>query len=340
VCLGLLGYKNYICYMKNFGIKFIISCVFSIAGICFLFMKMPLPAAIAFVFAFFLNAKEIKEYGSFFQFINFRVHTLLLGYSVDILAEEGTYWFTLAMFMMSFAGCLRLEFFSTLKIKQNIWIEMLGIISMYGLYFYANFQHPADWEGWALPILPMLLMTFIGKSIIKDGFAKTYQPAQTEKNTELGKKAPLFSLPNVEGDSVSLQDFENKNHVLLIFVRGDWCPTCHIMIRAYEKESERFASKNIIPIGISPDSTEVNKAMMERMGWKNMLLIDSKQEVASKYGVLFTNNNPETKYEVGVPLPASFLIDKNGVMRYMTRSDRAGELLNPSLIFPIIDNLS
>ena len=89
------------------------------------------------------------------------------------------------------------------------------------------------------------------------------------------------------------------------------------MIREYERNRERFTEKNIIPIGISPDSSEVNRGMMERLGWKNMLLADIKQEVAFKYGILFNDNLPETKYEQGIILPASFLIDKNGVLRYM-----------------------
>ncbi|HTF04921.1 MAG TPA: redoxin domain-containing protein, partial [Bacteroidia bacterium] len=89
-----------------------------------------------------------------------------------------------------------------------------------------------------------------------------------------------------------------------------------------------------------PDSTEVNRAMMERLGWKNMLLSDTKQEIATKYGLLFMNNHVESDYETGIALPASFLIDKNGILRYMSRSDRAGEFLSPSLIFPVIDKLS
>jgi peroxiredoxin len=325
--------------MRNFGIKFIISCVFGLAGIGFLIMDLHLSAAIAFILAFFANVGEVKEYGSMYQNINFHINTLLLGYSIDILCGNGTYWYTLCMFFMPLMGVLRLELFKILMVNRHNWIELVGTIAVWGLYVFAGLQHPGDWRGWVLPVLPILFKTYIGLNIFLDK-NKNYKEHEEDDNTVLGKKAPPFSLQDIAGRNVSLSDFENKNHILLIFVRGDWCPTCHIMIRAYETNIDKFKEKNIVPIGISPDTNEVNKAMMERLGWKNMLLTDDKQEVASRYGLLFKGNSIETSYEQGVVLPASFLIDKNGVLRYMSRSDRAGEFLSPSLIFPVIDNLS
>jgi hypothetical protein len=54
-------------------------------------------------------------------------------------------------------------------------------------------------------------------------------------------------------------------------------------------------------------------------------------------------NNPiiETAidYAKGIPLPASFLLDKDGVVRYVSRPDRIGEFLDPTLIFGVLDQL-
>jgi len=327
--------------MKSFGIKFIISAVFTVGAAALILLDQHLYAAIACVVAFFLNVPEVKSHSSVFQFANFRVHTLLLGYSVDFLINDGTFWYTLTMFLMSFAGVLRLELFNVFLVKRYTGVEWFGMISMFAVYIFAGVQHPTEWEGWVFPILPMLFMTYIGTSVViaPGNYARGPRPVSAE-SAQLGKEAPGFVLPDVNGKDVSLDDFKNKHHVLLIFVRGDWCPTCHIMIREYEINRDKFAEKNIIPIGIGPDSTEVNRAMMERLGWKNMLLSDTKQEIATKYGLLFMNNHVESDYETGIALPASFLIDKNGILRYMSRSDRAGEFLSPSLIFPVIDKLS
>jgi peroxiredoxin len=328
--------------MKHFGIKFLVSLPFTAGSVVLLILNQPLYAAIAGLVAFIFNLKEVKDYTSYYQFINFRVCTLTLGYGLDMLLGEGTYWFTAAMFCTSIAGLVRLEFFKNMVTYRHAWVEAIGLLGMYGFYFYANFQHPAQWPGWVLPVFPIAFMTYIGGGIVLGSrtFNKLIIKAEEKDESVLGALAPAFSLEDIEGRKVSLSDFTNKNHVLLIFVRGDWCPTCHIMIRQYEKNSHVFAEKNIIPIGISPDTTEVNKAMMERFGWKNMLLSDPTQEVASKYGILFVDNNAETKYEQGIALPASFLIDRTGVVRYMSRSDNAGEFLSPDLIFPVIEALA
>src|SRR5581483_1953896 len=116
--------------MRNFGIKFIISCVLDLAGIGFLIMELPLPAAITFNLAYFFNVFEVKQYSSMYQNVNFRIHTLLLGYSVDVLCGNGTYWYTLCMFLMPFMGLLRLESFKIFHVNKNNWIELVGAIAV------------------------------------------------------------------------------------------------------------------------------------------------------------------------------------------------------------------
>ena len=71
------------------------------------------------------------------------------------------------------------------------------------------------------------------------------------------------------------------------------------------------------------------------------MLSDEGQRTAMVYGVQLKeyDNDFAEKYEEGIPLPASFLIDKTGVVRYVSRPDKVGEFLNPSLIFPIIEEL-
>jgi len=41
---------------------------------------------------------------------------------------------------------------------------------------------------------------------------------------KVGDKAPEFSLPNQDGETISLQDLVNKGAVIITFYRGVWCP--------------------------------------------------------------------------------------------------------------------
>lgn len=323
----------------NFGKAYLISVTLLAAAITLMILDLHLYAALACTVAFFPNVSEVKSHSSWFQFINYRVITLLIGLSVDKALGNDTYWYTLMMALLSMTGTLRLELFRVLMVKRFVWIELLLLPAWYGAYVYAGLQNPSQWVGWVCCGLPLLFMTYIFVTIILAPGQYERGPRPGKEPAEVGTPAPDFALKDVDGNVVRLSDFKGKNHVLLVFVRGDWCPTCHIMIREYEINRNKFVERGVIPIGIGPDSTEVNKAMMERLGWKNMLLADEGSKVAAQYGLLFMNNNAETNYDVGVALPASFLICNSGIVRYITRSDRAGEFLSPSLIFPVIEKL-
>jgi peroxiredoxin len=325
--------------MKYFGKAFIISTVFTLAAMVCCFLGYFVVSSILCTLAFFANATEIKGYGTFFQFTNFRVHTLLLGFSVDQIYGGENYLYTASMFALSFAGVLRLELFNLFTLGKYYGVEILGLIFSYGFFVYAGLSHPGDWHGWVLPALTLLFMTYIGANVIVSAI-KVQKVKQPVTGGSVGQKAPDFKLPDHEGNSVSLSSFEGKNHVLLVFMRGDWCPTCHIMIRAYEKNRDKFLEKEIVAIGIGPDTTEVNKKMIERLGWKNILLSDHTQQTTKTYGLSFMENNSETKYPEGSPLPASFLIDKSGIIRHVSHPHNAGEFLSPMTVFPVIEALA
>lgn len=325
--------------MKNYGTGFLISVALGAASLVLLVMGHYLYAAIGSMAAFIANFNEVRTYTTAYQFINFRITSLMLGIALDLYYGGAAFYYTAAMFIFPLTGLLRLELFNIMLFNKYAWVEALGLISVYCIYAFAGLQHMTSWAGWALPLPPLLFMTIIGSGIIQDAI-KANKAAADDTRAELGKKAPPFSLPDTGGVTVNLADFAGKNHVLLVFVRGDWCPTCHIMIRTYENNREKFLEKNIVAIGIGPDSAEVNRQMISRLGFKNMLLSDAGQKVATDYGITLFPNYRGSDYDEGVPLPAAFLVDKSGIVRFVSRPDKVGEFLNPWLIFPVLEKLN
>ena len=94
-------------------------------------------------------------------------------------------------------------------------------------------------------------------------------------------------------------------------------------------------------MAIGPDPVGVNKQMVEKLGVEFKVLSDDKQRTAMNYGIQLRDydNDFAEKYQEGIPLPASFLVDRNSIVRYVSRPDKVGEFLNPSLIFPILETL-
>jgi peroxiredoxin len=85
--------------------------------------------------------------------------------------------------------------------------------------------------------------------------------------------------------------------------------------------------------------------MVIKLGLDYKVLSDENQVTATRYGCRLDdidNMHPVSdahQYEGGIPLPASFLVDKKGIVRYISRAERVGEFLNPSTIFAVLETL-
>ena len=73
------------------------------------------------------------------------------------------------------------------------------------------------------------------------------------RRKEVGTKAPGFTLPDAEGNLVSLADFAGKRVVLYFYPR-DNTPGCTRQACAYAGAYEEFKRMNAAVIGISKDS--------------------------------------------------------------------------------------
>jgi peroxiredoxin len=289
--------------------------------------------------AYFITAKDFSRFTGLFQVI-----VLLLSAVVTGLAAGRGNFITelllgISMLLAALATYGRMLFFKVFRYINHLWFEpLLFLVSL--CFFVAALFQPHSFYVWIFPLPVFIFALVIMRGILKDG--KQLKPLnQGGYKVAVNSPAPEFELRDENGNMVKLSDFRNEKHLLLVFVRGDWCPGCHIMLRAYQRESERLRRKNIHVLSIGPDPMGVNKEMVQRLGLSYHVLADEGQRTAMKYGVQLEEYSNEfaENYEEGIPLPASFLIDKSGKVLYVSRPDKVGEFLNPELIFPIIDQL-
>lgn len=112
---------------------------------------------------------------------------------------------------------------------------------------------------------------------------------------ELGSKAPDFSLPDTEGNRVTLNDFKSAKALLIIFMCNH-CP--YVMhVRKGLVELERYCrEKEVAVAGISSndadnypqDSPQVMAKEREECGYVFPYLYDESQEVAKSYSASCT----------------------------------------------------
>ena len=103
---------------------------------------------------------------------------------------------------------------------------------------------------------------------------------------EAGSRAPDFSLPDQDGNEVSLADLEGQTTVL-VFYPMDFSPTCTDQLSVYQEVLPDLKEKGVKLLGVSVDSAFAHKAFQKHLGTSIPLLSDfhPKGEAAKAYGV-------------------------------------------------------
>lgn len=313
------------------------SCL-AVLGVGLWLFDQPLPALALLAVAYVFGLLEFKKYTSSYQFVLILASGLCLGTVLDLLVGTGPL-FTMIMLICATVIIMRQIFMQTLTLVKFLWLEPTMMAIAWIMFGAVAIVHPFHWEAMGWPLVGLLPSTGLAMSYALDGRAIKRNVSQGYR-IKIGNAAPDFELPDQYGRPVRLSDYLGRP-VMLIFIRGDWCPGCHMMLRTYEKGRERFLERGVHVLGIGPDSIDVNKDMMERLGVDCRMLSDAGQRLSSQYGVVYSNPALAAmiQYEEGIPLPASFLVDKDGIVRYVSRPDRVGEFLDPSLIFGVLEKL-
>jgi len=151
------------------------------------------------------------------------------------------------------------------------------------------------------------------------------------KKLERGKKAPDFSLPDTEGKTWKLSDFEKKNWVVLIWVFADWCPVCHGEFRELIKLKDDFQKAGVKVVTLECHDSYRGRVMVgkelepkywfskksfkktytEKIWWPHLL--DRAGAVGVKYGIDPLAFAVHGEY---INRPATVIIDKNGIVRF------------------------
>ena len=128
---------------------------------------------------------------------------------------------------------------------------------------------------------------------------------------EVGTKAPEFTLPDKDGNPVSLTDFAGKK-VVLYFYPKDNTPGCTRQACAFAGAYEEFKKINVVVIGVSKDSAASHQKFAEKHGLPFILLSDPELTAIQAYGV-WQEKKLYGKVSMGV-VRSTFVTNENGMI--------------------------
>lgn len=99
----------------------------------------------------------------------------------------------------------------------------------------------------------------------------------------VGTPAPDFTLPGDSGENFTLSAQRGKS-VLLYFYPQAGTPACDDQNRTFSANSDWFAERDIVLVGISPDSVEKLAKFRADNALTPVLLSDAGHEVSTLYG--------------------------------------------------------
>ncbi|HEX9856405.1 MAG TPA: peroxiredoxin-like family protein [Acidimicrobiia bacterium] len=162
--------------------------------------------------------------------------------------------------------------------------------------------------------------------------AEALAAADVEENAlRAGDVAPMFTLPDAFGNDVSLEEVLAHGPAIVSFYRGAWCPFCNLELRALQRELAAVEEAGATLVAISPNRPDVSLGVIEAHELTYPVLSDHDNLIAKQFNLVYEMIPEHVEYyrahdrDIGamndteaweLPVPATYVIDQDGVIRY------------------------
>jgi thioredoxin-dependent peroxiredoxin len=102
---------------------------------------------------------------------------------------------------------------------------------------------------------------------------------------QVGQTASTFTLPNQEGQPISLASYKGK-WVVLYFYPKDMTSGCTREAHEFQNDLEKYKAANAVILGVSVDSVDSHKQFCTKDSLSFTLLSDPDKKVVTAYGSL------------------------------------------------------
>jgi len=148
--------------------------------------------------------------------------------------------------------------------------------------------------GLALIVASLFGFWWLGRSASSEPVAASDAPAKQ------GKPAPDFVLKDMNGSVVRLSELHGQ--VVLVNLWATWCPPCRAEMPDLAALYQAYKSEGFVILGVDDqERAQTVSDFLARSPVPYPVLLDPDSQVARAFGVSY--------------LPASFLVDRRGILR-------------------------
>ncbi len=139
---------------------------------------------------------------------------------------------------------------------------------------------------------------------------------------EAGAPAPDFTLPDQDGNDVTLSSLQGKPVVLYFYPKAD-TPGCTTQACGIRDRGGEYEAAGATVLGVSPDPVKNVKKFHDKQSLNFTLLADEDHAVAEQYGVWVEKTNYGKK-SMGIER-STVVIDENGIVKRFLRRVKPDE---------------
>jgi len=149
----------------------------------------------------------------------------------------------------------------------------------------------------------------------------------------VGDTLDSFTLRDVTGAQVTLDQLVETGPAVIVFYRGGWCPYCNLALRTYQQELHpKLAAFGARLVAVSPQSPDQSLSTVEKAELGFTVLSDPGSRVAQQIGIVFQQADEvlDAQRKLGLdlaqvnaegstrlPRPTVLIVEHNRVVRFV-----------------------
>lgn len=164
-----------------------------------------------------------------------------------------------------------------------------------------------------------------------------------------------LELKQPNGRTVTLEDMYEERPIVLTFYRGNWCPYCNRALTEWQNKTDELNRAGGRLVAVSLENLEELRVTQEKNDLDYTVLSDYRGQVSDYFDLTFElDESTQTRYAgFGIdlqsanstnswelPVPGTFVIDRDGVIRYAYNNPNYQVRADPDEVIGVIERMN